>query len=71
MKPLWFLSASIAELSLIVSGVGSMGWVSSWDSPWLAVPSLFSIFTPAHLVGRAKFELKVFVGGMMSPSLLG
>lgn len=36
-----------------------MGWVSRWDSHWLAIPPVSAlVFAPAHLVFRKHFGLK-------------
>lgn len=57
------LSASILEciINSIRDWFLPMGWVSHLE--WLAIPSICSIFVPAHLVGRTHF-----VGGLLSLS---
>ena len=41
-----------------------MVWASSWDSHWLAILSIYSIFIPEHLIGRTNFRLKLLWIGL-------
>lgn len=44
-----------------------MGWVTGWITQWLDVPTVCSIFIPAHLVGRINYGLKILLVGWCPP----